>query len=156
LSDFNESEKNKFINFINSVKPCCCFSDKETHEKFNELMREQKDIDDLFDKIKWYEYEGLEEKYVYVIPMGNGKNLRVATQQENMRNRKMSSNNTSGHRGVSYDKRNKKWLAYIGHNHKHINLGMYNNFGDAVKAREEAEEKYFGEFAYKEFKIDSD
>jgi hypothetical protein len=78
-------------------------------------------------------------------------NLRVATQQENTRNRKISSNNTSGHRGVSYDKRNKKWLAYIGHNHKHINLGTYNNFDDAVKAREEAEEKYFGEFAYKEF-----
>lgn len=75
LSDFNESEKNEFINLINSVKPCFCFSDKETHEKFNEWIRNQKDIDDLFKKIEWYEYEGLEENYIYVIP-SNGKYLK--------------------------------------------------------------------------------
>lgn len=76
-------------------------------------------------------------------------NLRIASQMENVRNRKKQKNNTSGRTGVSLDKKNNKWVAFIGHHHKHINLGHFINFEDAVKAREEAEDKYFGEFKYK-------
>jgi hypothetical protein len=77
LIDFNESEKNEFIDLINSVKPCSCFSNKEAHEKFNEWIKEQKGIDGLFNEIGWYEYEGLEDKCVYIMPMGNGKYLET-------------------------------------------------------------------------------
>ena len=75
-------------------------------------------------------------------------NLRICTHQENIRNCKVSKNNTSGVTGVSFDKRSQKWFAYIWIDYKRISLGYYNNFVDAIKARKEAEDKYFGKFSY--------
>ena len=77
-------------------------------------------------------------------------NLRICTQQLNTVNKSMQSNNTSGVIGVYWEKSCNKWRAYINFNKKRKSLGCYNDFNDAVKAREEAEEKYFGEYAYKD------
>lgn len=55
----------------------------------------------------------------------------------------LNSNNTSGFRGVSYDKSRNKWRAYIKLQYKTINLGRFNTFEKAVQARLEAEEKYY-------------
>lgn len=52
-------------------------------------------------------------------------------------------NNTSGHKGVSWCKSKGMWEAYISVHNKRIHLGRYHNIDDAVKARIEAEEKYF-------------
>ena len=60
----------------------------------------------------------------------------------------MFSNNTSGHKGVTFDKSRNKWMAHIKLNGKHKTLGRFVKFEDAVKARKEAEEKYFGEYSY--------
>lgn len=68
-------------------------------------------------------------------------NLRSATSSENMRNTGLQSNNTSGVKGVS--KRRNKWRARITVEGKTLALGTYEEFDDAVKAREEAERKYF-------------
>ena len=57
-------------------------------------------------------------------------------------------NNTSGVTGVSWDKAENKWKAQIGINNKMIHLGRFDNFDEAVKARQEAEQKYFGEYSY--------
>lgn len=78
-------------------------------------------------------------------------NLRVATQKENTRNRKISSNNTSGKTGISFDRRKNKWVAYIGYNHKNLYLGSFVQYQDAVDARIKAEDQYFGEFKYVQF-----
>ena len=75
-------------------------------------------------------------------------NLRPATVSQNNMNKILSSNNTSGVTGVGWHKTKGKWRAYIVVNKKQIHLGDYNNFKDAVKARKDAEEKYFGEFSY--------
>ena len=75
-------------------------------------------------------------------------NLRIATNQENSINAGLKSNNTSGVTGVGWDKRYGKWQARIKKNYKSIHLGYFDAFEDAVNARKEAEEKYFGEFAY--------
>ena len=77
-------------------------------------------------------------------------NLRIATQEENTRNRKTPNNNTSGKTGVSFDKNKTKWVAYIGYNKQNIYLGSFVSYQDAVNARTEAEDKYFGEFKYTE------
>lgn len=75
-------------------------------------------------------------------------NLRIATNSENQMNKRLQSNNTSGYAGVCYIKKTNRWRATISVNHKRISLGSYVNFDDAVKARKEAEEKYFGEWSY--------
>ena len=75
-------------------------------------------------------------------------NLRICTQQENIMNCKLSKNNTSGVTGVYWGNRENKWISIIMVNRKQIYLGSFYNFEDAVKARKDAEKKYFGEFSY--------
>lgn len=54
-------------------------------------------------------------------PSGNRKeNLRICTNQENSFNKYKNSNNTSGYKGVSFDKDRNKWRASIHHNGKKI------------------------------------
>ena len=55
------------------------------------------------------------------------------------------SSNKSGYTGVSWDKFRNKWFSSIRVNNKNINLGRYTLIIDAVKARIEAEIKYFNE-----------
>jgi hypothetical protein len=74
-------------------------------------------------------------------------NLRICTQQQNLINKEIQSNNTSKVTGVHWNKTYYKWQAYINLNSKKKNLGYYDNKEDAIKARIEAEVKYFGEFS---------
>lgn len=62
-------------------------------------------------------------------------NLRNVTQLENMRNRKLSSNNTSGITGVTYNKSRKKWVAQININDKGYFLGHFDTAEDAKTKR---------------------
>lgn len=81
-------------------------------------------------------------------PLNNRRsNLRVADDTQNNRNASIAKNNTSGVTGVVWVKHNQKWGAQIMVNYQSINLGYYINKDDAIKARLEAEQKYFGEFA---------
>lgn len=75
-------------------------------------------------------------------------NLRKCTISQNNMNKNEMCNNTSGRIGVTWDKNNKKWMAQIYVNGKYIYLGRYLNKEDAITARKEAEDKYFGEFSY--------
>lgn len=75
-------------------------------------------------------------------------NLRIANFSTNGMNRDLRSNNTSGCTGVSFDKRRNKWRARIKINKKEIGLGYYDEKEDAIKARKDAENKYFGEWSY--------
>lgn len=75
-------------------------------------------------------------------------NLRIVTPSQNMMNKSLARNNISGVTGVSFIKNECKWCAQIRVNNKQINLGHFDSFEDAVKARKDAEEKYFGEYSY--------
>lgn len=78
------------------------------------------------------------------------ENLRICTQDKNMANQKTSKANTSGYKGVYWSKEKGKWYSKIGYKNKNIHLGYFSNIDDAIKAREEAEIKYFGKYRYKE------
>ena len=52
-------------------------------------------------------------------------NLRAVTGSENQHNRKMTCTNTSGFKGVSYDKPGKKWKANIALNSVLKHLGLF-------------------------------
>lgn len=75
-------------------------------------------------------------------------NLRLATVSQNGMNRATNVNNTSGVTGICWHKQTNKWIVRIQVNKKRVNLGLFDNFNDAVKARKEAEEKYYGEWSY--------
>ena len=69
------------------------------------------------------------------------ENLRALEGRLNQRHCKLSSNNSSGRTGVAKCPRG-GWLAQIMVDRKHIHLGRFEDFGDAVAARESAEQKY--------------
>jgi len=83
---------------------------------------------------------------------GNGldnrkENLRFCSKKENAWNQELRSDNTSGYKGVSWDKAKKKWMATIKVNYKRIFLGYYKIKEDAAIAYNNAAIKYFNEFA---------
>src|SRR3990167_8684300 len=53
------------------------------------------------------------------------ENLRVCTHRQNLWNRPKSENNTSGFKGVSWEKRRNKWRASICKNYKQYSLGEF-------------------------------
>lgn len=69
-------------------------------------------------------------------------NLRSVTKSQNSINKGLKSTNTSGCKGVVFDKRRSKWFAQIMLNQKNKFLGYFDYFGDAVKARKKAESIY--------------
>nr|DAJ90910.1 MAG TPA: hypothetical protein [Caudoviricetes sp.] len=56
------------------------------------------------------------------------------------------ANNTSGHVGVSFNKRRQKWEAYIQFRGYKYHLGMYEDIQDAIRMRERAEKEKHGAF----------
>ena len=74
--------------------------------------------------------------------------LRITSHIHNSQNRGIGINNSSGVTGVCWKNREALWIAYISVNYKQISLGKYHNLEDAITARKQAEEKYFGEWSY--------
>lgn len=66
------------------------------------------------------------------------KNLRVGTTTENLRNRRLGRNNTSGHVGVRWD--GYGWVATLGN----ARLGRFASLEEAVGARLKAEREQWG------------
>lgn len=69
-------------------------------------------------------------------------NIREASHSENMRNKAIKNNNTSGFSGVNWVKSRCRWVATIGVGGKKTTIGYFVNLSDAVKARIESEVKY--------------
>lgn len=78
------------------------------------------------------------------------QNLRVCKKELNPINCKTYKNNTSGKKGISWNKKLNKWQVNLQHGGKNNYLGVYINFQEAVQVRKDAEIKFFGEFNRKE------
>lgn len=78
-------------------------------------------------------------------------NLRVATHAQNQHNRRLNKNNTSGFKGVFWDKRRKKYRAHIRVDGKKIWLGDFTDPTEAAKVRDGAAKQYHGIFATTNF-----
>ena len=80
----------------------------------------------------------------------NPDHLRLATRTENARNvGKMRPDNTSGYRGVYWNKRNKCWVAVVqSHGKAHTKWGFATP-EDAAECARQMREHYFGAFAGK-------
>ena len=76
-------------------------------------------------------------------------NLREANQSQNSQNQAVRRDSKSGHTGVHWLERERKWSAVIQASGKTIRLGQFNSLDLAVSARAEAKAK-FHEFQPKE------
>jgi len=85
------------------------------------------------------------------------RNLRLATQSQNMENRNKTCMNTSGFKGVHYSHQKgnikKPWMATICINYRNLHLGYFSTAEEAAVAYDEAAIKYFREFAKTNFGI---
>lgn len=74
-------------------------------------------------------------------------NLREASHADNIRNRSAQANNTSGFKGVTFNKRSAKYEASIRFNKEKRSLGCFDTALEASQAYQAAAKEHHGEFA---------
>ena len=79
----------------------------------------------------------------------NVKNLRWATQKDNLANQGKQINNTSGFKGVCFHKNKNKYQAHININGKIKHLGYFKTAEEASQVYEAKAREIHGEFFYK-------
>jgi hypothetical protein len=75
------------------------------------------------------------------------ENLRECDQHQNGGNSKHRKNNVSGHKGVYWEPKRKRWHAQIKLYRKSIFLGRFKEKEEAIATYKEAAQRFFGEFA---------
>ena len=81
-------------------------------------------------------------------PLNNRwRNLRLSTRSENSANRPRDVSNTSGFKGVSFDRRRGNWIARIRKDARDYFLGRFATAEEAHEAYVAAARLLFGEFA---------
>lgn len=83
------------------------------------------------------------------------KNLRLVSMDQNAINRKLSSRNKSGFKGVSFRKDTGKWRACISKNGVLIRIGNYETKEQAARAYDKKAIKLHGEYAVLNFPLDN-
>ena len=75
------------------------------------------------------------------------ENLRLCTNSQNQHNQGKRVNNTSGCKGITWHKRDKRWQAQIKLNGKNIHLGLFLTPEEAYEAYCKAALERHGEFS---------
>ena len=78
------------------------------------------------------------------------ENLRDVPPATNFRNRGANRNNTTGFKGVTYDKRRKKFLAQLKVDRRHVYVGRFDTAEEAHAAYLAAVTKRVGGIQYRE------
>lgn len=73
--------------------------------------------------------------------------LRLATKSQNMQNRGLNANSTTGFKGVSYRQDMRKYLARIHLNGRQKHLGGFRTAEEAARAYDAAAAAHYGDFA---------
>ena len=102
-------------------------------------LRKKKSCGCLFEETK-------EETYKKFAKAHQEKNIIEHVNISAINYPKLRANNTSGVTGVYWSKRNRRWTAQIWVKGDVISLGSYIHKEDAIKARQEAEDKYYRTF----------
>lgn len=138
LIDIEDIEKVKAIRWHKSDLQRNTYYCTSNNKQFRRLHRYILNITDPKILIDHINHNGLDNRKC---------NLRICTNQQNLCNCTVPKNNTSGHKGVYFSKDKNKWTAQITLNNKTKYIGRYDTLEEAVKARNEAAKKYYGEFS---------
>ncbi|MDR2176901.1 MAG: HNH endonuclease [Treponema sp.] len=74
------------------------------------------------------------------------ENLRICTIHENQMNKNLQCNNTTGYKGVTFNKRANRYIAKITVNRKVIYIGIYLTGTEAADAYNKKGKELFGEY----------
>lgn len=76
------------------------------------------------------------------------ENLRICTRSQNQANKQLTATNTSGFKGVSFNKKKNKFSASIRCNGKQFHLGYFSNSEEAHQEYSKKGKELFGEFFF--------
>jgi HNH endonuclease len=94
------------------------------------------------------ESDGMEVDHVNGCGLDNRReNLRKCSHAQNIANQGLQTSNTSGYKGVSFNKRDGKFESYICAGGKKAGLGYFSDPKRAAIAYDEAAVRLFGKFA---------
>ncbi len=131
---------------FNKIKNYCWYKDNDGYIVYKVLHHNAVQMHRLVTNCP----DDMEVDHIYHINHDNRKSeLRIVTKSQNQMNKVLLSNNTSGVKGVYWNKEKEKWHAQITVNNKRINLGYFNILQDAADVRKQAEIEYFGEYNLK-------
>ena len=98
--------------------------------------------------LMFYGYMPVEVDHIDNDPLNNRiENLRSATRSEQCCNSKISNRNTSGTKGITWDKSRNKWIVSINKNKKTVFRNRFDSLELAQLVVIEARNKYHGDFA---------
>lgn len=135
---------------IGQIAGCLWYNPKNPEFKYHRIIINRNQY--KAHRLAYYYFTSIDPNNLQIDHInGNGldnrfNNLRLSTQIDNTKNLKKPIHNTSGIKGVSYDKQNKKWKAQIQINKKNINLGRFDSKLYAAVVYARAEKHYFGEW----------
>lgn len=72
------------------------------------------------------------------------ENCKWATYTEQARNKRIKKNNKTGVTGIHWNKKTQKYCVQIRANNKTMHVGLFTNIEEAINARKQAEQKYWG------------
>ena len=91
--------------------------------------------------------KGMEVDHINGNPLDNRReNLRVCTHAENMFNKKIYKNNSSGIKGIYFDNRKNRWCAQLIKNNKKVFRKTYKSKTEASEGYKNAAHLYFGKY----------
>jgi len=92
--------------------------------------------------------DGVDGDHINGITLDNQRhNLRPDPEGRNTQNQKTPRNNTSGYKGVSWDKRARKWKTMVTFKNKKYYAGLFDIKEDAARAYNNKALELHGEFA---------
>ncbi len=104
-------------------------------------------------RLAWFYVHGIWPKFIDHIDRDRGNNricnLRECDQLENAWNTSISKLNSSGVKGVYWNKDSKRWHAQGSLNRKRINLGFFQDIDEAREAYEKFCSENHGDYFYK-------
>lgn len=73
-------------------------------------------------------------------------NLRICSNKQNVSRKIVTEGNTSNFKGVSWEKRIKKWRVTLTHNYKQVYVGTFRDEIEAARSYDKKAKELFGDF----------